>query len=105
MDPSLNLKTRCEEIEDLASYANTLSPKDKEWLNRFSEEYICANMNHSGTKLHKKKTQIKSIYDKNNARNRCIYTREKAQGCMNYLEDMKERQEIEDVLTLDESEQ
>lgn len=92
----LNLKTRCEEIEDLASYAKKLSPEDREWLNRFSEEYICANMNHSGAKLHNTKEMVKSIYDRNNARNRCIYTREKAQGCMNYIEDLKRERKIEE---------
>ena len=73
----------------MASYAKTLPSEAREWLNRFSEEYVCANMGHAGEKLHKTKEQVKSVYDRNNARNRCIYTREKAQGCLNYIEDKK----------------
>lgn len=72
----------------MASYAKKLPSDSREWLNRFSEEYVCANMNHKGDRIHDTKELVKSIYDKNNARNRCIYTREKAQGCLNYLEDI-----------------
>lgn len=74
-----------------------MSEEEKEWLNRFSQEYICANPNHKGEILHKEKKYWSrpkeekdgsEIYSKNNARNRCIYTKEKAQGCLDYLEDI-----------------
>jgi len=90
LDPSLNLKTRFEEIEDLASYASTLPPEAKKWLNEYSKNYICASID----KTHKDK---KEVYDKNNARNRCIYTQEKAQGCLNYLEDLTEDGDIDET--------
>jgi len=64
----MNLKSRYEEIEDVASYANTLSEDDKDWLNRFSQEYICGNFTHGGEQLHEPldnagmvKTVIKEI--------------------------------------------
>jgi len=94
LDPTLNLKTRYEEIEDLASYAKTLPPEAREWLNNFSEEYICANFNHKGTKLHTTDQQRKGCYNRNNARNRCVFSRQKAQGedSMDYLEDLKNKE-------------
>jgi hypothetical protein len=90
LDPHLNLRTRYEEIEDLASYANTLSDADKEWLNSFASEEICASFNHSGPKLNDQ-SDPKSrsrIYNRNNERNRCIMSREKAMNSMNYLDEM-----------------
>lgn len=86
--PELNLKTRFEEIADMASYSNTLPDDAKKWLNSFSEEYVCANFNHDGPILHSSDKQKKSCFDRNNARNRDIYTREKAQGTMNYMEEV-----------------
>ncbi len=88
--PSLNLKTRVEEIEDLASYANQLNEEEKEWLNAFASEEICASFNHRGPKLNNQEDQaVRSrIYNRNNERNRCIYTQEKAQGTLNYLDEL-----------------
>jgi len=78
LQPHLNLKTRYEEITDVLSYFNTLNEKDKAFLAAFVEEEINANMNHSGKKINKSKAAKKKCYDRNNARNRCIYTRAKA---------------------------
>jgi len=85
-----NLKTRYEEIEDLESYKDQLNDEEKEWLNSFSQEEICANFNHKGPKLNDSNDPaVRSrIYNRNNERNRCILTREKAQGALNYLEDV-----------------
>jgi len=44
------------------------------WLNNFNQEYISADFNHPGKKIHKTKKQKKSIYDANNARNRDAYS-------------------------------
>lgn len=90
LNPKKNLRTRQEEINDIASYAHTLSKEDKEWLAAFVEEEINAKFDHTGPKLNDTTDQkVRSrLYDRNNARNRCIYTREVAQGAMNYLEDM-----------------
>lgn len=86
----LNLKSRYEEIEDLESYADQLNDEEKAWLNAFSQEEICANFNHKGPKLNDSSDpKVRSrIYNRNNERNRCIHTREKSQGALNYLEDM-----------------
>lgn len=89
LTPNLNLKTRYEEIEDLASYAHTLSDKDKEWLNSFAEEYINANMKHKGKKVIPNTKENRSkIYIKNNARNRDVLTQAKAQGKALYIDDV-----------------
>lgn len=89
LSPKHNLKSRYNEIEDLASYAHTLSDEDKAWLNSFAEEYICSNFKHSGTKLHDETDpKVRSaIYGRNNQRNRCIMTIEQSQNKLLYLED------------------
>lgn len=86
----LNLKSRYEEIEDLESYADQLDDEEKAWLNAYASEEICANFNHKGPKLNDQSDPaVRSrIYNRNNERNRCILTREKAQGVINYLEDL-----------------
>lgn len=86
--PSLNLKTRFEEINDI-DYIGKLDDKTKEWLNNFNEEWINASLNHRGKKFHKTKKERKIIYDKNNARNRDSFTRAKASGTLNYIDEDK----------------
>lgn len=86
--PSLNLKTRYEEINDI-DYINQLDDKEKEWMNNFNEEWINASLNHRGKKFHKTKKERKIIYDKNNARNRDSFTRAKASGTLNYIDEDK----------------
>lgn len=90
LDPNLNLRSRWDEISDLASYANTLPPEAREWLNAYSNEEICANFNHDGPKLNDPTdaTVRSRIYNKNNARNRCVYTQEVAKGSISYLEEL-----------------
>lgn len=84
LSPEHNLKTRYEEIQDVASYAHTLPPEAKEWLNSFIEEEVCANFKHNGIKLNDESDpETRSrIYGRNNQRNRCIYTREAAQNLL-----------------------
>lgn len=90
LSPEHNLKTRYEEIEDLASYAHTLSEEDKAWLNAFASEEICASFDHKGPKLNDQNDPEvrKRIYGRNNQRNRCILTREMAQNTINYIDDL-----------------
>lgn len=76
--PKLNLKSRYELID--YDYIDKLNEEEKAWLNAFTEEYINANMNHDGEKLHKTKKLKKDCYNRNNARNRCIWTKAKASG-------------------------
>jgi len=86
--PSLNLKTRLEEINDI-DYVAKLNDKEKEWLNNFNEEWINASLNHKGKKFHRSKKDRKIIYDKNNARNRDSFTKAKATGTLNYIDEDK----------------
>lgn len=86
--PTLNLKTRFEEINDI-DYLAKLDDSAKEWLNNFNEEWINASLNHRGKKFHKTKKERKIIYDKNNARNRDSFTRAKASGTLNYIDEDK----------------
>lgn len=98
LNKEVNLKTRSDLIE--ADYLDKLSKKELEWLNNFNEEYINANFKHSGKRIHKKTVKTKIVKKsgeikevdtekqdaeaRNNARNRCIFTREKAANRLNY---------------------
>jgi len=46
------------------------------------EEYNNANFTHNGKKIDKTKKGKKASYDRNNARNRCIYSTSKAKGML-----------------------
>lgn len=43
-----------------------------------------------GDKFHKSEAMKKDCYDRNNARNRDVLTRQKSTGMLNYLEEIKE---------------
>lgn len=79
----LNLKTRYELID--YDYLHKLGPEDLEWLNKFTAEYTNADFRHTKP-LHKTKKLRRERYSANNARNRCIFTRSKACGQLDYLE-------------------
>jgi hypothetical protein len=68
-----------QEFHDI-DYSHKLSAKEKDWLSRFMEEDLGARLNHSGTKLNKKKAQKKGCFDRNNARNRDLYSLARASG-------------------------
>lgn len=78
LKPELNLRARFELID--YDYLNKLSPKELKWLNKFTEEYVNANLSGQSKKLHNTKELKKDCYDRNNARNRCVYTKAKASG-------------------------
>ena len=79
LDPTVNLKTRYELIADY-DYLDQLSDKEKALLNKFTKEYVNADLDTKNTRknLHRTKKMRKDCYDRNNARNRCIWTRSKA---------------------------
>ena len=100
-----------DEVADIASYVNQLNEEEKEWLNSFVEEYVNANFNHGKDRVHpveyveierKNGTKYmadkhkKQCEDKNNARNRCIYTKAKTTG---NLESYGDSKELEDFFT------
>lgn len=88
LDPSLNLKTRTDLID--YDYVGKLSDKEKAWLNKFTQEYVNAgNLSKENRPLHRTKALKKDCYDRNNARNRCQYTRQKASIGNKYLEEYK----------------
>jgi len=87
LDPALNLKTRTDLLD--YDYVDQLSEKDKEWLNRFTEEYTHARFDHRGKKIQKSKEHIKDAYDRNNSRNRDILTRVRASGKLKDMENVK----------------
>ena len=78
LDPRLNLKTRYDLYDQ--DYIHKLSPKEKDWLNKFNREYISGTVNRDNPKknLHNTRKLIKSCDDRNNSRNRDILTRAKA---------------------------
>jgi hypothetical protein len=83
LKPEFNLKIRQEEIQDIASYANSLPPEAKAWLDRFVEEEINASFVNGGT-FNKTKEEQRKIYTRNNTRNRDIYSLSKASGKLVY---------------------
>jgi hypothetical protein len=90
LEKKYTLKTRTDEID--YDYLNKLNEKEKLWLAKFTSEEIHASVNKDGkkNKFNKSRKSIKKIYNRNNSRNRCILTREKAKGMEQYLEDHKE---------------
>lgn len=90
-------------------YTSKLSDKDKAWLNKFTEEYVNANLDYKNLKnnLHNTQELKKDCTDRNNARNRCILTRAKASGNYIDIEDYKKESKneklLEEVSDLDDS--
>lgn len=100
---SQNLKSRQEEISDVNEYFNTL-PDDivettlndgtvvkmnvKDYMNQFMSEYNnAAGVAKDDTEaLHNTEELRKACRDRNNQRNACIYTREKAQNKLKFVE-------------------
>ena len=96
--PHLNLKTRFEEISDVLSYVDQLNDKEKAFLNSFISEYVNADFRHEGKILHKSKKAKKKCYDRNNARNRDIFTKARATGNTVSLTSLNEKDEsVENV--------
>lgn len=102
LKPNLNLKSRVELID--YDYIDKLSDKEKSWLNRFTEEYINADLDTKNLKknLHNTKELKKDCQDRNNARNRDILTREKARGFVVYLEEVVESDLKKDTINMEE---
>lgn len=72
LDPSVNSRKRWEYMDQ--DYIDQLTDKEKEWLSNFNEEFIGANLKHKGKIFHKSKKDRKACYDRNNARNRDLYS-------------------------------
>ena len=87
LEKKVNLKTRTDLLQDF-DYIDKLNDKEKMFLNNFLEEEIITNFNHKGKKFNTSKKSKRRCYNNNNARNRCIMTREKAMTTLNYLPDL-----------------
>ncbi len=87
LDPALNLKSRTDLID--YDYIQKLSEEEKKWLNDFTEEYTNVVLDAKNVKRNKHNTKKlkKDCYDRNNARNRDVLVRQRAN--MN-LEDLGE---------------
>ena len=97
--PHLNLRTRFEQID--YDYIDQLTDAEKDWLNRFTEEYTNASFKNKKDRIHNpnkkittidkngkevKTTYEKDSYNRNNQRNADILTRAKASGKIYGLE-------------------
>lgn len=72
MKRELNPKSRWELLD--FDYIDKLSEKEKDFLNKFAEEYIHGSFEHTRKDLHKSKKAKRECYNRNNARNRDLYT-------------------------------
>ena len=100
LSKGVNGKFRQEQIEDL-DYLDKLTDAEKEWMNRFMEEFNGANFNHPGKKLHKTVKERRELYTKNNARQRDIFNHKKNTGLLVSEEYVKEKDDTvsnEDIL-------
>lgn len=92
LDPTVNLKTRYELISDY-DYLSKLTEKEKAWLNKFTKEYVNADLDskNRSKNLHRTDRLKKDCYDRNNSRNRCIWTKCKASGQFSSIEDVSQK--------------
>lgn len=96
--PDLNLKTRYELISDY-DYLKKLSEEELTWLNKFTKEYVNADLDSKNLEnnLHNTESLKKDCYDRNNARNRCVWTKTKASNTAVYIEEMSKGSELNDL--------
>lgn len=91
LNPEFNLKCRTELLD--YDYLHKLNEEELAWLNKFTEEYVNANINTKNPRknLHRSKALKKDCYDRNNARNRDVLTRQKAFNKNIYLEEITKK--------------
>ena len=77
VDKKYTPKTRAEYLD--IDYFDQLNEEEKEFINKFYEEDLQASFKRDGSDLFDD-TERKASYGRNNARNRCMYTRAKAMG-------------------------
>ena len=88
---------RRSEVEDVASYVHKLNYEEKAWMNQFMKEYNEASVggeeNPTGV-FHTNKEERKICTDRNNARNRCDYTKAAAANRLNLVENDYQMEKI-----------
>lgn len=87
---------RIDDVEDVNTYLHQLNQDDKLWLARFMDEYNNARLDFKdlSNNLHNTEELKKSCTDRNNSRNRCIYTIEKAQNGLDMAGNDKSLEEL-----------
>ena len=83
LEPEACLKSRLEETIDVSSYKDQLNDEEKAWMNQFMKEYVNADTTNS--EFHNTSEERKIVYDRNNARNRCWYTKEIMNNSLNLV--------------------
>jgi hypothetical protein len=78
--PGLNVKRMVSNRREYVDYdyVEDLDAKAKDWLNRFTEEYYISNFKHKGKLIDGSDEARKESYHRNNARNRCEYSKAKS---------------------------
>lgn len=91
LNPARNTKVRGEFID--YDYKDKLNEAELEWLAKFNNEFYGASVGYNpetgrakSGQLHKKKAQIKSIYDDNNRRNNDVLGVTKANRLLSDVE-------------------
>lgn len=67
-------------------YLEKLSPKEKQWLSDFNEAYISGSFKKGSKKFGKTVKERRDSYNRNNARNRDLYSITKATGYLKELD-------------------
>lgn len=86
LDKTYTTRKRREYLDQ--DYIDKLSEEEKDWLNRFNEEYVNANMNHKGEKFHTSEEDVKKIWGLNNAKNRDALATAREKGKLFQLPDI-----------------
>lgn len=74
INPALNLKIRHDDMDQ--DYIDKLTDEEKDWLNRFNEEYVNTNFNHEGERIHPKKYTTKTVKKTGKRRKIDVYKQE-----------------------------
>jgi hypothetical protein len=84
--PALNVKYQVGNRRELIDYdyLDKLSPEEKEWLDRFTSEYVITNFAHKNDPLITDKEERKELYKQNNRRNNDIFAISKSNNKLNY---------------------
>lgn len=103
-----NPRVRSEFID--FDYVKTLSPEDQEYLAKFNSEYYGASVGYNektgrakSGQLHKKKTQIKEIFDANNRRNNDVLGVTKANLLLSDIANMNEELRVKNAELTEEA--
>jgi hypothetical protein len=84
LNPRYMPKVRQEYMD--IDYIDKLSDEELKWLNKFMDEELNASFKNNKKDLVTDPEEKRAIYNKNNARNRCVFGIAKATGTLDYKE-------------------